>query len=54
MQQPPFRRSRLEEEEQTRQKLQVERVQLEGKIKNLEDVVARQQNDLAKVRKMEN
>jgi len=42
---------RLEEEEQTRQKLQLERAQLEGKIKNLEDLVASQHNDLAKVQK---
>jgi hypothetical protein len=43
--------SRLEEEEQTRQKLQIERTQLETKMKNLEDVVASQQNDLSKVKK---
>ncbi len=42
---------RLEEEEQNRQKLQLERAQLEGKIKNLEDLVASQHNDLAKVQK---
>ncbi len=46
--------SRLEEEEQNRQKLQIERVQLEGKIKNLEDIVASQQNDLAKVKTNQN
>ncbi|CAF4340862.1 unnamed protein product, partial [Rotaria magnacalcarata] len=34
----------LEEEEHGRQKLQIERVQFEGKIKNFEDVVASQQN----------
>jgi len=39
----------LEEEEQTRQKLQIERTQLDSKVKNLEDTVATQQNDLAKV-----
>ena len=42
---------RLEEEEQSRQKLQLERAQLEGKIKNLEGVVATQQNDLGKAQK---
>jgi myosin protein heavy chain/myosin heavy chain 6/7 len=41
----------LEEEEQIRQKLQLERTQLEGKMKHLEDVVASQQNDLAKGQK---
>jgi hypothetical protein len=41
---------RLEEEEHGRQKLQIERVQFEGKIKNFEDIVASQQNDLAKVK----
>lgn len=40
---------RLEEEEQARQKLQIERIQLDSKIKNLEDTVATQQNDLTKV-----
>jgi hypothetical protein len=44
---------RLEEEEQNRQKLQIERVQLEAKIKHLEDIVASQQNDLAKVKKID-
>ncbi len=41
---------RLEEEEHGRQKLQIERVQFEGKIKNFEDIVASQQNELAKVK----
>ena len=39
-----------EKEEQTRQKLQLERVQLEGKKKNLEDTVLTLQNDLIKVK----
>jgi len=42
---------RLEEEEHGRQKLQIERVQFEGKIKNFEDIVASQQNELAKVKR---
>ena len=42
---------RLEEEEQMRQKLQVERTQLEGKIKDLENVGASQQNELERVQK---
>ena len=42
---------RLEDEEQTRQKLQLERTQLENKIKNLEDLVASQQNDLGRIQK---
>lgn len=41
--------TRLEEEEHGRQKLQIERVQFEGKIKNFEDIVASQQNELGKV-----
>ncbi len=41
---------RLEEEEHGRQKLQIERVQHEGKIKNFEDITASQQNELNKVR----
>ncbi|CAF1027431.1 unnamed protein product [Rotaria sordida] len=41
----------FEEEEQNRQKLQIERIQLEGKIKNLEDLVATLQNDLTKGQK---
>lgn len=41
----------MEEEERSRQKLQLERGHLDGKIKNLENVVASQQNDLAKVQK---
>jgi hypothetical protein len=40
---------RLEEEEHGRQKLQIERVQFEGKIKNFEDIVASQHNELGKV-----
>ncbi|CAF3396041.1 unnamed protein product [Rotaria sp. Silwood1] len=44
-------REHLEEEEQSRHKLQNERIQSEGKIKNLEDIVATLQNDLAKVQK---
>jgi len=43
---------RLEEEEHARQKLQIERVQFEGKIKNFEDIVASQQNELGKVRRI--
>ncbi|CAF4830790.1 unnamed protein product, partial [Rotaria socialis] len=39
----------LEDEEQNRQKLQVERMQSEGKIKNLENLVATLQNELLKV-----
>ena len=44
----PFR---LEDEEQTRQKLQLERTQLESKIKQFEDIIASQQNDLARIQK---
>lgn len=40
----------LRGEEQTRQKLHIERTQLEGKIKNYEDVIASLQNELAKVK----
>ncbi len=42
---------RLEEEERTRQKLQLERTQLENKIKSLEDIVAKLQNDHGKIQK---
>ena len=42
---------RLEEEEQHRQKLQLERGQLDGKVKNLEELVSSQQNDLVRVQK---
>lgn len=41
----------MEDEEQTRQKLQIERTQIESKMKNLEDLVASQQNDLARIQK---
>ena len=40
----------LEDEEQSRQKLQLERTQLEAKIKNLENLVATLQNELSKVK----
>ncbi|CAF4624137.1 unnamed protein product [Rotaria socialis] len=42
---------RLEDEEQNRQKLQLERMQSEGKIKNLENLVATLQNELLKGQK---
>lgn len=41
----------MEEEEQYRQKLQLERGQLDSKVKNLEELVSSQQNDLARVQK---
>ena len=42
---------RLEEEEQNRQKLQLDRSQLEGKLKNYEANSVNQENDFAKVQK---